>query len=460
MNKPTVYPFTPPQEMIYFMLKYSFFHKQVIQIPASITVKRKINFDIMQKALEKEIERNDCMRLRLQKKGGKFTQYFEEKTEIGKIPVMNFKTQQEQEEFLTADAQKPVNCFKGENFRFYFFNTDDGRNGVYINVSHLIMDALAVFIFFDDLLKVYEALESGSEMPKPLGSYEAAIKKELEYINNAGKVQADKEFYVNYFQKDGEPIWNGAMGPEPLDKTRIKKKNPDLRACGSFDPIHDRAELVKRALSAEDSKIILDYMEKNQISGECVAQLGMRLHIGKINHRHNDTHFLVLSNRRKTVNDKRCGGTMTSALPWRVILPEDMTFGEAVEKLKNLQGDIMRHNNYPFLSWLENEREMFNYGMKDGTTTMMFSWFPLENDTMNGWEYEFHSYSIGHYVMPLYTYTMKDSVTGGLKFAYLHRTDTISTADIDRLQDNSVKALVMGCSNPDITLKEILDNID
>ena len=180
MSRQKVYPFTPAQEMIYFMLKYSFFHKQVIQIPASIVVKRKIDFDIMQKALEKEIERNDCMRLRFNKKGGKFTQHFEEKIEIGKIPVMNFKSEKEQEDFLTADAQKPIRFLKGETYRIYFFNTPDGRNGIYINVIHLAMDAPAVFIFFDDLLKVYEALESGGEMPKPLGSYETAIGKELE----------------------------------------------------------------------------------------------------------------------------------------------------------------------------------------------------------------------------------------------------------------------------------------
>ncbi|MBQ6543713.1 MAG: hypothetical protein IJL77_04920, partial [Clostridia bacterium] len=380
-----IYRFTPAQEMIHFMLKYSFFHKQVIQIPASITVKRKINFDIMQKALEKEIERNDCMRLRFMKKGG-MKQYFEDSVKIGKIPVMNFKSDDEQEKFFTADAQKPIKFLKGETYRIYFYNTADGRNGIYINVIHLAMDAPAVFVFFADLLAVYEALEGGSDMPKPLGSYEATVKKELEYIDNKEKVQADKDFFVNYFKKDGEPIWNGVMGPEPLDKARIKKKNPDLRACGSFDPIHDKAELVKKPLTVEDSKVILDYMANNQISGECVVQLGMRLHVGKINHRHDDTHFLVLSSRRKTLNDKRCGGTMASALPWRIILPEDLTFAQAVDKLKTLQGDIMRHNNYPFITWLENEREMFGYSMVDGTSTMMFSWFPLEDDTMNGWE--------------------------------------------------------------------------
>ncbi|MBR0120489.1 MAG: hypothetical protein IJM10_01750 [Clostridia bacterium] len=455
---PEIFEFSPAQEMINFMLKYSFFHKQVIQIPASIVVKRKIDFDILQKALEIEVERNDCMRLRFIKKGLK--QYFVDSVKIGKIPVMTFKTQKEQDDFLTADAQKPVRCFKDETYRVYFFNTPDGRNGIYINVIHLAMDAPAVFTFFADLLAVYEALESGGEMPRPLGSYKETLKKELEYKHNEAKLKADKDFFVNYFLKDGEPIWNGVMGSGPLDRARIKKKNPELRACGSFDPIHDKAELVRKPLSVDDSRVILDFMRQNRLSGECVIQLGMRLHVSKINHRHEDTHFLVLSNRRKTVNDKRCGGTMASALPWRIILPEELTFGEAVEKLRDLQAEIMRHNNYPFITWLENERELFNYSMVDGTSTMMFSWFPLEDDTMNGWEYEFHSYSLGRYVMPLYTYTMKDSTTGGLRFAYLHRTDQISSADIDSLHDNTVKALVMGCANPGMTLKEILDNID
>ena len=37
---------------------------------------------------------------------------------------------------------------------------------------------------------------------------------------------------------------------------------------------------------------------------------------------------------------------------------------------------------------------------------MMFSWFPLEAGTMNNWEYEFEGYSLGRYVMVLYTFAM------------------------------------------------------
>ena len=89
----------------------------------------------------------------------------------------------------------------------------------------------------------------------------------------------------------------------------------------------------------------------------------------------------------------------------------------------------------------------------------MFSWFPLEEDTMNGWSYEFSGYCLGRYVMPLYSYAMKDARSGNLKFAYLYRTNLISEKNIDNLQNNTLKALKLGCTNPKMTIGEILDTL-
>ncbi|MBR2731177.1 MAG: hypothetical protein IKD72_04230, partial [Clostridia bacterium] len=59
-----VYDLIPPQDMIQFMLKYSFFHKQVTQIPESILVTEALDFAVMEQAFNLEIERNNCLRLR------------------------------------------------------------------------------------------------------------------------------------------------------------------------------------------------------------------------------------------------------------------------------------------------------------------------------------------------------------------------------------------------------------
>ena len=54
---------------------------------------------------------------------------------------------------------------------------------------------------------------------------------------------------------------------------------------------------------------------------------------------------------------------------------------------------------------------------------------------------------------------MKDVHSGCLKTSFLHRTKFVSTEDIDALQDGMVKALELGISNPEITVKELLEKI-
>lgn len=461
MSERKLYELTPAQGMINIMLKYSFFHKQVIQIPMSITFDKKVDFDLMKKAFNIEIERNDCMRLRFLKKGGKQYQYFLDEYKVDDIQVKTFKTKEEQEAFLTADASTTIHHMKGELFRVYFFNSYDGKQGIYINVCHLAMDAAAVFIFFSDLFAVYDSLEAGTELPKPLSKYEDAIQREHAYINNKTRIESEKAFFADFFTKDGLPVFNGVHGPELLQKAREKKKNPKLRFLANFDPIHDKANLIKRPISKEDSEIILNFIDSEKISPECLVQLGMRLHVGKLNESVNDgildTYFISLCTRRKTLKDKRCGGTLTNTLPWRIILPKEATFKEAILQMQDLQHTMFRHQDYPFEQWRDLECETYNISLADGASTMMFSWFPLEKDTMNGWNYEFTGYSIGRYCMPLYTYAMKDCSTNTLRFAYLYRTQHISADNINALHDNAVKALLLGCQNPEMTIGEICD---
>ena len=451
------YPLTPPQEMIGVMLKYSFFHKQVVQIPTSIVTTRVIDFDLMKKAINIEIERNDSMRLRFVKKKGKTLQYFIPEYKLTDIPVMEFKTKEEQEATLEADAGKAVKFLKGETFRIILFKSYDGKYGIYSNISHFVMDAAAGFIFYADLFSVYDALEKGTEMPRPMGSYEKVIGKELAYINNTEKVKKDEEAYREFFLKDGEPIYNGAHGSAKLDA--LQQKNPDARQIGIFDPIHDKCLLQKLPVSAEDSKAILDYITEAGVSPECLVQLGMRLHIANINHRRMDSFFMSLCTRRRTLEEKHCGGSVTASLPWRIVMDEKWTFTEALAQLQDLQGWIFRHANYPFTAWRDLEAGLFNYSKTAGSTTMMFSWLPLEPDSLNGWDYEFTGYSMGRYCLPLYSYAMKASDGNSLKFAYLHRPNYISVENIEDMHNQTIKALNIGCKNPELTLGEIMDKL-
>lgn len=458
VNNP-VYPLIPPQEMIQFMLKYSFFHKQVTQIPDSIIVSQKIDFDVMTEAFNIEIERNDCLRLVFFKQNGKIMQYFRDPYRIGSVPVYNFKSDEEREKVLTADAQKPIKMLKGEIFRLKYFTTFDGRYGVYINIHHLVMDNAAVFAFFNDLFAVYDHLKNGKPMPKPLGSYEDRIKRELAYVEDKSNLEKEKAAYTEYITRNGEPLYLGVEGPKLLEAERKKKKDPSINAPSLFDPIHDKAELTKTTFSPELSEKFFAFCENNNVSPECLVQLALRMHLSKINNGHLDTYFICLCTRRRTLVEKRSGGTVTAPLPWRVHLEEDDTFMSALDKMADAQVWAFRHMNYPYLEYRDLQRELFNYSAAAGSSTMMFSWMPINEKSINGWEYEYVGYGLGRYIMVLYTFAMKDAHTGCLKISCLHRTKFVSVEDIKALQNGTKRALEIGLENPDISVKELLEKM-
>lgn len=458
VNKP-IYPLIPPQEMIQYMLKYSFFHKQVTQIPDSIIVSEQIDFDLMTKAFNIEIERNDCLRLCFFKKNGQIMQYFRDPYRIGSVPILEFSSDEERNEVLTADAQKPIRMLKGEIFRLKYFKMYDGRCGIYINIHHLVMDNAAVFFFFSDLFAVYDHLKSGTPMPKPLGSYEERIKKELDYVADKSNLEREKQAYTEYITKNGEPLYLGVEGPKLLEAERKKKKDPSIMAPSLFDPIHDKADLAKRVVPLELSEKVFKFMKENNISGECLVQLAMRLHLSKINGGHLDTYFISLCTRRRTLPEKRSGGTVTAPLPWRVHLEENDTFAGALDKMADAQVWAYRHMDYPYLEYRDLQRELFNYSAAAASSTMMFSWLPIDEKTLNGREYEYVGYGLGRYIMVLYTFAMKDVHSGCLKISYLHRTKFISTEDIDSLHSGTIRALELGISDPNMTVSQLLEKM-
>lgn len=462
MKKPIIkksYDLIPAQDMIQFMLKHSFFHKQVTQIPESMIVKKELDFDVMKKAFNIEIERNDCLRLRFFKEKGKIKQYFIDEYRVDDIPVLDFASDEERQAVLGADAQKPVRMLKDETFRIKFFRMSDGRNGVYINMHHLVMDNAAVFIFFADLFAVYDSLVNGTPMPNPLGSYEEIVQKELAYVANPENLKKEEQAYREYMEKDGEPLYLGVEGPRHLEAERAKKKNPNIKAPSLFDPINDKAELTKHSINYEDSQKIFEFMKENNVGGECLVQLAMRLHVSKVNNRHNDTYFIVLCPRRRTLKEKRAGGTLAVPLPWRVVLPEDTTFRDALKKMADVQFWAFSHMNYPYLEYRKLQRDMYNYPAAAGASTMMFSWFPLEAGTMNNWDYQFEGYNLGRYIMVIYTFAMKDAATGCLKLSCMHRTKYVTVEEAMALHTGAEKALKLGVENPDMTLGEIIDKM-
>ncbi len=452
------YPLISSQQTMYYMIKFSI-HKSVMQIPTSITVNQKLDMDLLKKAVNIEIERNDCMRLRFFKLDKEIRQHFLPKVVLNDIPVKHFATKEEMQSCLEADAQKPVRWLKDEIFRIILFTTPEGHTGVYLNASHIIMDALACGVFYGDLLAVYNALSKGEELPEPLYPYEDAIKADIAYLADTARYEKDKKFYYDYWTQNGEPFYAGIHGPAFLEKMRKKTKNPDLRVPAAYDMIHDKCEIVRYHVEPVQAKKIFDFCMETKNAPENLVMLGMRTHASAINYRTPDTLMLPLCSRRVTYKTKRMGGCLAQPLQVHSIIEEDKTFREALAYMFSLRTQLYRHSNFPYMHTRVMQQKIFNFKTSQGPSFMMYTWLPLYLPLDDGIKIEFAGYNPGRYIMPLYAFSLPTQSDGGMDFYYMYRPNLISAENIDALHKNCVRVMVEGIENPDITIGELMDRI-
>ena len=99
------YDLIPSQTNIYMLVKFSF-HKEIVQIPASFSIEKDIDFDLLTKAFNIELQRNDSLRLRFKKVDGDIKQYFLDEVHVDSVPTKKFASAEEQEAFFANQSPK------------------------------------------------------------------------------------------------------------------------------------------------------------------------------------------------------------------------------------------------------------------------------------------------------------------------------------------------------------------
>lgn len=454
-----LYDLIPSQQNIYMLVKFSF-HKQIVQIPASFAVEKDIDFDLLTKALNIEFERNDSTRLRFTETKEGIKQYFLDSFRMDKVPVLHFSTEQEQTAYFEKDARTPVHFFKDEIFRLFFFTGYNGKRGIYFNCTHLAMDAMGMMVFFFDLIAVYRALETGAELPEPLYSYEEYIRKELERATNPRRLEKGKAFYQAYFANGGEPFYAGVHGSALLEKERAKKKKPDLHVTNAaYAPVNAKAEVMQIPIDKETAERIFGFCKANDVAPESLFTFAMRTYCSAINFRTEDVFWNMMCAKRMTYKEYRTGGCMAQTLQVRTIIPETATFKEGLDEVFRVRTQLFRHLSYPFVYARGMLMKMYGHTATQGVAAFMFSWLPLPLEEIGDLKLDFKTYSPGYYFNPLYAICYPDPKTGGIMMHYMYRSRVVTPENIRRLHDETVRIILQGIENPDITVAALMDGV-
>lgn len=175
MESQQYYPLTSSQHLIFLSWQFTT-HKQIMNIPTSFLTDAQLDLDLLKKALEEAVQRNDAFGIRITKKGKDRVQYFTDRR-VRTLETLDFtgKTHDEMEAFFYQVGRKKMPMYDQPLAKMYIVRAPDGSCGLFTCISHLILDSWAISMFYKDVMTLYLAYLNQGPMPKPLKSCEALM---------------------------------------------------------------------------------------------------------------------------------------------------------------------------------------------------------------------------------------------------------------------------------------------
>jgi len=451
----TYYDLSSAQNLLSLQQRYNL-HRQCNNICTSIFFDKKLDFVILKKAVEIAYERNDALRVRIVKKGKIERQYWAE-SGLQRIELLDFtgKSSETMENRFSKIAKKRITYYDKPLSKVYFVITNDGKNGVCFINSHMILDSCGVTVFYRDLFEVYKALLQGNNLPKPLASYEKLLQKDLNYVKTP-KRQADREFWMDQIHS-GEPIWTDINGFGDLEEFRRKKKNPELRHINGELALRNKSKNLMIWFPEDIVQKAGQYCTSNGFSMQHLFFLAYRSYFSKVNKREKDIYFNISVARRGTLEEKNSGGTRVHAKPFRMKLEENITFREALEKIKEHQSNIYRHVDFDYLEIDMEYKSYYKVAPLGSYACGMFTFQPVSTTTSDESAVYTNWYDNGAYPGRIYLTVMDGDGNGALKCYYQYRISHVSVDTIKKLHTYMEHLFLAGIENDSMTIGSLLD---
>lgn len=443
----TFYELNLSQEVVKLQCTYTLF-KKVVNIITSVEVDDYIDFDVMEEAFNKAVERNDCTRIRLVKKGRKLLQYFEGKVVYDNIPRLEFKTKEEQDAFIHSQTKRAIKYLKGEMLKPTFIKTYDGKSMIFFKVCHYIFDIYGLNFFINDLFSVYEALVKGEELPKEPKKFEDLLKKDLETKYDPESKKSHYEYFNKLFSSNPEPYYAGfdGMTNKYVKKARAKNQRP-----------------VKMFFIKNDTKTYGHKIEKEQVeklvqfskeNNTTIASLLLYLYSVTQSRMNDDAEFLLpleLCNLRDTLLAKKCAGTKVQSLNVLTKVDKNLSFKENLEFFVKEQSENYRHIGMSDMEHQVLLHKVYKTSMMTTYYSLAYSFIPFES--REGVKINF--YSNGKCALPCYAALLYDYKNSEIMVGYDCQIKLMSEQNVKVFHQNLVKCIDQALGNPQMLIKDI-----
>lgn len=286
----------------------------------SFTIREKVDFEKLKKAVNYVVEKNDSFRTRICFSGLSFKQYFKE-YEAFDIEIINVKTDDDVKKIENKMNDEAFSMLKKSLFKIKFFRFEDGTGGIVCCMHHVICDAWTIGLAINELMAYYTKDEKNFDSYP----YYEHINDQKKYLSGT-LIKKDEIFWQNFFK-------NGVFSPATMigDLNKVDKSR--------------KSKFYKAYISKEIMDDINEYCQKKKIS-VCSFFTGVfSLYIGLESQLQEFLLDTIISNRA-SYKDKHTAGLFAKTLPFKASLREEIFENYIININKDLVS-VYKHYKYP-----------------------------------------------------------------------------------------------------------------
>lgn len=419
-------------------------------IDMAIKINAHLDNETLLKAMNKEIERNEGLRLHCFKKFFKWYNIINDVYTINEVRFIDLKgkNQQEVEEYIDELCSKQIILKKAEYpFEIYQIVTND-YDYLVLRVLHVNMDAYAVLLTLADILKVYYSIVENKELTDQLTSVESYIEnieKNKEKLSE--KTKQDNKFFIDLNDSIGEPTYLSCGGGYDGKTHRVKYSIYKNHPCSY------RYETIDK----ETSSICLDYCSKNNTNIVSLFLSILEIYYSAVNNGFNDISMFFSANLRAKLTEKKLPFSTASAIFFRRIINNELTVKEFIKECDNEYMADLKHwcmDISAIMKYLLTADILHINGRYD---QLVFTLLPTSFEGLpEGTQIEPYwpkAKEANDYIVYFICLLNND---GTINTFYRYLNDIIFEEDIIRLS-NGVKTIIKnGISNPDIKVCDLM----
>ncbi len=361
------YSLTYPQKNIWLVDKF-YGDTPINTIAGTLEISKDFNIESCSKAINKMVEMNDALRLKVFIEDGQPMQKVNEYTPF-EVDLFNMAGKSEKEILELKDSimTSPMNIEKDGCFSFAIIAKEKGKGIIVVKLHHIVSDAWTFGRVGTSLAEYIERIESTTrewvEEKKP--SYTEYIQAEKEYIES-DKYLADKEFWTNYLDGINEVVGL---------KEETKK-------------VSTKADRYSIELEKDINAKIVEYAKANRLSPYTIFMTALAIYI----HRTTSKQDFIIGTpvlNRSNFKEKQMMGMFVSTMPVRYKIDEKDTFIEMCKKNASEFMTLFRHQKYPYSLTLEEIHKKTD--IKDNLYRVMLSYqnakakYPDEEKYSSNW---------------------------------------------------------------------------